>query len=237
MCKGHHLLITIFSACFISLSGTALCNAETMLHGCPDDELVQITYTKITVCPICGLPLKELKEGYIADERISMVWVDTLSKEEKKLADKNDSNLKIIIYTAPNKKKSFESCKGCKRELVTLRYICNNEKYACKDKINETCEEIGFRSVQQDQSEENREKTPEQLIEERLDAHKARMHQALEGSWPIFQEQQKNAGFTEEEIADMFEEVRKQIYQQFKYDPINDTFDEAKLKEELADDH
>jgi len=235
MCKAHHLLITVFSACFICLSGTALCNAETTLHGCPEDELIQITYTRFENCPVCGLPLTELKEGYIADERISMVWVDTLSRAEKKLANKNDSNLKIIIYTAPGKKKSFESCKGCKRELVTLRYICDNEKYACKEKINETCEEIGFISVPRDLIEAEKGKPPEQLIEERLDAHKAKMYQALEGSWPIFQEQQKKAGFTEEEIAFMFEEVKKQIYQQFKYDPVNGTFDENKLKEELTD--
>jgi hypothetical protein len=234
MHKRQYLLVHIFVLTFVFISGIVSCNAESRLHGCPNDALIQIENKTATNCPVCGLPLQEVKEGYVVDDRLATIWVDTLSKEEKEPTNNKGSYLKIVIYTTPAKKKSFESCKGCTRELIPLQYLCNNEKYACRTKINATCEEIGSLAKLKGPVILQPEDIQEQIIQDRLNAHKERMQQAL-GSWQIFHEQQQKAGFSEEQIITMFEDVKKQIYEQFKYDPIEEKFDEDKLREEMTD--
>ncbi|MFA6217181.1 MAG: hypothetical protein WDL87_05990 [Candidatus Omnitrophota bacterium] len=230
MQKNQFRLYQCFVLACIVLTNITFCAAESRIQGCPTDTLVQIDHKMITKCPVCGLPLSEVREGYIADERLSTTWVDTLSKEEKKLLDRNDNSLKMIIYTSADKKASFEPCDNCKKELITMRYICNKGKYACKTKINSTCEEITSASTLQNSLAQQPEEIAEQLMQERLKAYKERMQQAL-GSWPIFYEQKKQAGFSEEQIITLFEDVKKQIYQQFSYDPLTQEFDESKLRE------
>ncbi len=238
------ICICIMGVVIFSLNAIAYAE-ETRLYGCARDGImVEPGHGKGTLCPVCGLPVTEIKEIYVAtkkgnvlDKRRAIVSVDTLPENDKKNIDIRENCFAYNVYTSSDGNQKFDPCQECIKELVKMKYSCNQGMIVSKNYLNKTCLFIMTRSAaQEEQAGQLILEPQDNPVESLAEIKEERMRQAIEGSWPIFREQHIKTGMSEEMIKNWYEGVKKQIYEQFGYDPATNTFNEAPIKEALEKD-
>ena len=215
--------VTVITAIVVIISFAKIVSAES-LYGCPKDEIVM---RLPGICPD-GSNAAVLKEGCLYDGDRAIL--DTLSVSEKqKLGIKKDNRFVMVVYASPVTGEASlvpgkdKSGNVLTRKVVDLRYGCVNGSIIAAGQLFPDCQPLtDFGKSAADLANEKKvlnlkAKNAEPQLRESL-------RRSIEESWPIYNNQLKQAGLSDNKIKELWEEQKKLIYEQYNYDPKTDKF-------------